>query len=139
MILPILIATLLAVGVVVWLAYPLVRTPGARSVAGPGASAELLARRDRVFDELREADFDFRVGKLTPEDYQATHERLESEAARILHAIDVQIAALDEDIERDVREYRTLRRACPHCDAPVAPGARFCVSCGAALQATVKR
>jgi len=139
MILPIIIWVLLAIGVVVFLGYPLVRTPRSAGVEGPGPSAELLARRDRVIGELREADFDFRVGKLSPEDYNATRENLESEAARILHAIDVQIAALDDDIEREVRELRTSHRACPSCDAPIAPDARFCVSCGAALQATVKR
>lgn len=139
MILPILIALLLTMGVVVFLGYPLVRPARSLSLEGPGPSAELLARRDRVIGELREADFDFRVGKLTTEDYNATRERLEHEAARILHAIDVQIAALDDDIEGEVREYRTSHRACPNCDAPVAPGARFCVSCGAHLQATVKR
>ena len=139
MILPILIAALLAIGVVVFLALPFVREPRSLAVEGSGPSAELLARRDRVIGELREADFDFRVGKLTPEDYNATRDRLEGEAARILHAIDVQVAALDEDIEREIREFRTNHRACPNCDATVAPGARFCVSCGATLQATAKR
>ena len=139
MILPILIAILLAIGVVVFLGYPFVRAPRSPVAEGPGPSAELLARRDRVIGELREADFDFRVGKLTNEDFYATRERLESEAARILHAIDVQVAALDEEIEREVREFRTNHHACPHCDAPVAPGARFCVSCGTALQTAVKR
>jgi len=138
-ILPIVLAVLLTVGAVVFVAFPLVRTPRPLDTNGPGATEELLARRDRVFEELREADFDFRVGKLTEQDYSATRERLENEAARILHAIDVQIAALDEEIEREVHDLRDREHSCPACGAPIAPSARFCVSCGASLQVSIRR
>ncbi|MBX6770137.1 MAG: zinc ribbon domain-containing protein [Chloroflexi bacterium] len=131
-------AVVLTIAVAAFVLYPLLRgetTP----VDLPRVSEELLRRRDQVYAELRELEFDYRVGKVSAEDYTETRNRLETEAARLLRAIDVQVAAIDDEIEREIREIRARRRLCPSCGGEVPLTARFCPSCGEALKATAKR
>jgi hypothetical protein len=127
-------ATLLGFGVLAVIALPLVRPP-AREASSIGAvSAELLARRDRIYGELRELEFDLRVGKVTDPDYSESRDRLESEAARVLRAIDVEVLALDAAIEREVGQIQSTGAECAACGASLTPGARFCPACGATIK-----
>ncbi len=139
MILLVVSAVILVVAVVAFVVYPLIRPQRSPLDGASSQSEELLRRRDRVYTELRELEFDHRVGKVTDEDYAEAREQLETEAARILQAIDVELKAIDDEIERQVRRLREGRRACPACGAAVAPSARFCASCGEPLRAMAKR
>ncbi len=132
-------AAILVVAVVVFVAYPLVRP--ARSILTPGSGQfeELFRRRDRVYVELRELDFDYHVGKIIDDDYLAAREQLEIEAARILQAIDVQMKAIDEEIEREVKRLRETRKVCSSCGAPLALNTRFCPACGEPVKAVARR
>ena len=139
MILVTIAGLLLAVGVGAFTLYPIFRDNGAIEPTSANGLADLRARRDRVYAELRDLEFDYRVGKLTTTDYEEARGRLELEAARILQALDVQVRAIDDEIEREVREIRARRNACPDCGEPVDPKARFCAACGAALTVAGQR
>jgi len=52
------------------------------------ALADLEAARDAKYAEIREAELDFRTGKLSEEDWRAQDRRLRAEAVEILHALD---------------------------------------------------
>jgi hypothetical protein len=62
---------------------------GVVSVA-PGAHAhdELEAAREAKYREIRDAELDFRTGKLSPEDYEAIDAELRAEAIEILDQIE---------------------------------------------------
>ena len=75
-----------------------------------------------------------RVGKVTDPEYSESRERLESDGARVLRAIDAEIASLELAIEREVGHLRSTTSACAECGATLAAGARFCPSCGATVQ-----
>ena len=142
MILVTLAGLLLALGVAGFILYPIFREPGPGGPATTSRLADLRARRDRAYAELQDLEFDYRVGKLTTKDYEEARGRLELEAARILQALDVQVRAIDEAIEREVqamRETRERRNFCPACGDKVAENARFCASCGAALAVRSQR
>ncbi len=139
MILLVVSTTVLVAAVVAFVVYPLLRPQRSPLDGASGQSEELLCRRDRIYTELRELEFDHRVGKVSDEDYVEAREQLETEAARILQAIDVQLKAIDDEIERQVRRLRESRRTCPSCGATVTPSARFCPSCGEPLKAMAKR
>jgi len=132
-------AAALAVILACLIAYPLLRPSPAATVSGPSPSAELVARRERIYTELRELEFDLRVGKITPADYAEGRDRLETEGARVLQALDLQARIADEEIEREVRLLRQNRRACSVCGVALAPGARFCPACGAPLKVAARR
>ncbi len=139
MILLVVSALVLVAAVVAFVVYPLIRPQRAPLDGISNQSEELRRRRDRIYAELRELEFDHRVGKVSDEDYADARDQLETEAARILQAIDVELKAIDDEIERQVRHLRESRRACPSCGAAVTPSARFCASCGEPLKAMAKR
>jgi hypothetical protein len=66
------------------------RAPDPESVAD---RAELLAAREAKYREIRDAELDYRTGKLSPEDYAAIDGALRVEAVEILDGL----AALGED------------------------------------------
>jgi len=49
---------------------------------------ELRAARELKYREIRDAELDFRTGKLTREDYRATDRALRAEAIEILRRLD---------------------------------------------------
>jgi hypothetical protein len=51
-------------------------------------SAELEAEREAKYQEIRDAELDFRTGKLSPEDYAAIDADLRAEAIAILDRIE---------------------------------------------------
>jgi uncharacterized membrane protein len=62
-------------------------------VPGAGERAELEAAKDAKYREIREAELDYRTGKLSREDWRALDATLRSEAIGLLRRID----ALDAD------------------------------------------
>jgi hypothetical protein len=55
--------------------------------AGP-TRADLEAERDAKYQEIRDAELDFRTGKLSPEDYAAIDADLRAEAIEILNRVE---------------------------------------------------
>ena len=49
----------------------------------------LRERRDAVYENLRDLNFEFRAGKYPAEDYEAQRDALEAEAAGLLAQIEV--------------------------------------------------
>lgn len=52
------------------------------------AVAELEARKEAKYREIRDAEMDLRTGKLSPEDHRALDRQLRAEAVVILKALD---------------------------------------------------
>jgi hypothetical protein len=52
------------------------------------SSAELEAEREAKYQEIRDAELDFRTGKLSPEDYAAIDADLRAEALEILNRVE---------------------------------------------------
>jgi hypothetical protein len=49
----------------------------------------LEERRDVLYDNLRDLNFEYRAGKYPEEDYRTQRDQMEQEAATLLHEIDV--------------------------------------------------
>jgi hypothetical protein len=85
--LPLIVAVLGLVGIVGFVAAPLVG--GRASEASPtAANLPALERRDRALAALRELEFDHRTGKVTDDDYRELLGPLRQEAAEALQAVD---------------------------------------------------
>src|SRR4030088_1480221 len=70
------------------------RGPG-RAAASPGADAlarrgELEAAREAKYREIRDAELDYRTGKLSREDYEAIDGELRAEAIEILDRLEAE-------------------------------------------------
>jgi hypothetical protein len=88
------LAALLAVAAVLFVARPFLREPGARSdrLSEPAEldrlRLALLEERDRALDALRELEFDHRTGKLSDDDYRALVGPLRRRAAQATRALE---------------------------------------------------
>ena len=85
---------LLVVCVVLPLAAWLIAAPllGGRADAGETAEeaerADLEAARDAKYAEIRDAELDYRTGKLSESDWRELDRRLRAEAVQVLHKLD---------------------------------------------------
>jgi hypothetical protein len=87
------LAAVLAVVAVLFVARPFLRSPGREERAAPpdGADLErlaLLEERDRALAALKELEFDHRTGKVSDADYAEALPALRDEAAAALAALD---------------------------------------------------
>jgi hypothetical protein len=81
-----LILVVLAV-IVLIVAAPL-RAGRSREVAESAERAELEAARDAKYREIRDAELDYRTGKLSEADWRALDRSLRAEAVKILRRLD---------------------------------------------------
>jgi len=138
--LALIVGTLLAVGALAYVLYPLLVGPvpprRVARAAGPSARA---AEQEAVV-ALREIEFDRVTGKLSDADYDELKTRY---TARALEAMRASTAAAapasgsavggDEAIEAAVRAYRERMRSCANCGPRPEPDAVYCSNCGVYL------
>jgi hypothetical protein len=91
-----ILAAVLAVAVVLYVARPFLREPerGDDALPAPDEAElhqlRLLEKRDRALAALKELEFDHRTGKVSDEDYEQLVVPLRLEAAEALRALDGQ-------------------------------------------------
>jgi hypothetical protein len=82
------VIVILALALVVWVVSAPLRRGESAEVAEAGDRAALEAARDAKYREIRDAELDWRTGKLSDEDYREQDRRLRAEAVEILHDLD---------------------------------------------------
>ena len=103
--------------------------------------AHLDERKAAIYDNLRDLQFEYRVGKLSDEDYQLTKKDLQKELAGVMAEVDRvklqlqggrgQAAAAVAAKPKPAADGLT----CPHCGARFAQELKFCGECGKAMKA----
>ncbi|MGH9559047.1 MAG: zinc ribbon domain-containing protein [Bryobacteraceae bacterium] len=86
-------------------------------------------RKAAIYENLRDLQFEFRVGKLSDADYQQTKLALQKELAVVLAEID-KIAPPKPPAPKPQPSTGTI---CPHCGAKFAKNMKFCGECGKAI------
>ena len=74
--------------VVLLVGQPLRRGPGAIEESASARRRDLEAAREAKYQEIRDAELDARLGKLSPEDHRALDRQLRGEAIEILRELD---------------------------------------------------
>jgi hypothetical protein len=87
-----IVLVLILIGVAVLAISAPLRRRAARDAAGRAERADLEAARDAKYAEIRDAEMDYRTGKLSEADWRALDRQLRREAVELLHALD----AVDE-------------------------------------------
>ena len=101
-------------------------------------TVHLEERKAQIYENLRDLQFEFRVGKLSDEDYQKTKLGLQGELAKVLAEIDAmqpakaKAAAAPAAPEPAVKP-KADGKKCPHCGAAFARAMKFCGECGKAM------
>jgi hypothetical protein len=83
-----IVIIIVALAVVVWVVSGPLRHGEDPEVAEAGRRASLEAARDAKYREIRDAEIDWRTGKLSDEDYREQDRRLRAEAVEILRELD---------------------------------------------------
>lgn len=92
----------------------------------------LEARKAQIYENLRDLQFEYRVGKLSDEDYQQTKTGLQRELAGVLAEIDRMKGAAGPAA---VVSKTPKAGECPHCGAKFGNAMKFCGECGKAMSA----
>lgn len=91
-------------------------------------------RKARIYENLRDLQFEYRVGKLSDEDYQKAKLLLQKELAQVLADVDALKAQLGVKAEakpaKRVAKPKPDLLVCPHCGAKFAQALKFCGECG---------
>lgn len=86
----------------------------------------LQQRREVVYDNLRDLHLEFRMGKLSEQDYQLTKSRYQEELALLLHEV--------EKLEGPAAAApHVVPGRCARCGRDNPADNRFCGACGAEL------
>jgi hypothetical protein len=95
-------------------------------------------RKQAIYENLRDLLFEFRLGKLSDEDYAQTKQALQRELATVL-------AETESTLNRLGLTSKTQAKAapkpppkpgatvCPHCKASFPQALKFCGECGKAI------
>lgn len=91
----------------------------------------LEERRAAIYENLRDLQFEYRVGKLSDDDYQQTKLSLQKELAGVLAEMDrVKGTAPTRVVEAPKGP---VDPSCPHCGAKFPASMKFCGECGKAM------
>ncbi len=141
MIAALVIGTLLAVGALAFVLYPVFFTDVRLPASAPPTRAN---ERDSAVDALREIEFDRATGKLSEDDYSELKTRYTGQAIvamRREQAAGAETTAdgapepadgtpSDDELEAVVRAFRKEQQGCPTCGPRPEADALFCSNCG---------
>lgn len=136
----IVLASLITVGVIIF-----ILTVRAKDLPQPEPVSpfqHLDERKTAIYENLRDLQFEFRVGKLSDQDYQQTKLDLQRELAGVMAEIDrvkAEIAAgkipvpSPELVKTNV--VKSSPYVCPSCKAEFSEPLKFCGECGKPMKA----
>src|SRR5579864_4808427 len=133
------IAVILAIGVIAFTLF--IRVKDLPQTAPVSPTAHLEERKAQIYENLRDLQFEFRLGKLSDADYQKTKLDLQRELAKVLAEIDAMqpvkgkaaAAAPAPAAKVAAAKSKPDTRKCPHCGAAFPQAMKFCGECGKAM------
>jgi hypothetical protein len=146
--LTVILAALISLLAIYFAVSPLLQAGRAAMVVEDDKLVELLGRKDATLQAIKDLEFDYRVGKMSQEDYQRLDQRLRRQAIGLMQQIEKvapESASLDEQLESIIAQFR--QTSLPSTPAPSVPtstasaspsasnSARFCTECGKPIEA----
>ena len=98
--------------------------------------AHLDQRKAAIYENLRDLQFEYRVGKLSDADYQQTKRDLQKELAGVLAEVDrikTELGVKVQVVPKAAKQAAVL--TCPHCNAKFDKPLKFCGECGKPMKA----
>jgi hypothetical protein len=132
-------AVLLTVGAIAFTL--LVRDRDLPETQPPVPWEHLEMRKAQIYENLRDLQFEYRVGKLSDADYQQTKTSLQTELAGVMAEIDrlkgtpTLSAAAATAPASSKRKSPAPASVCPHCGAKFSKPMKFCGECGKGMTA----
>src|SRR5947209_19994163 len=90
-------------------------------------------RKQAIYENLRDLQFEFRLGKLSDEDYKETKQALQRELAVVLAETESTLNRLGLTAKSKPSVPKPSGTVCPHCKASFPQPLKFCGECGKAI------
>lgn len=129
----IVLASLLTIGVIIFIL--LVRTKDLPEPEFVSPFQHLDERKAAIYENLRDLQFEYRVGKLSDEDYQQTKLDLQRELAGVMADIDRVKEELTKGVAAAPPPPPPGKFVCRYCGAEFAKALKFCGECGKPMKA----
>ena len=100
--------------------------------------AHLDERKAAIYENLRDLQFEYRVGKLSDDDYQHTKKDLQKELAVVLAEVDKLKETLSQGKKPEAvppPKPKPSGFLCPSCGAKFEKELKFCGECGKPMKA----
>ena len=135
------ICSLLTIAVIVYILG--VRSKDLPQPEPPSPFQHLDERKAAIYDNLRDLQFEYRVGKLSDDDYQQTKQDLQKELARVMADVDKLKAELGVNGSVVAPKPKpasppvpaAAANVCPSCGAKFKEVLKFCGECGKPMKA----
>ncbi|MEP6729122.1 MAG: zinc ribbon domain-containing protein [bacterium] len=129
--LPLAIGTVLAVGALVFVLYPLFAGVGLTPFRAPQTAKQLSgAAEQEAVVALREIEFDRATGKLSDSDYDELRTRYTEHALDAMRSGGAADVSSADAVEAAVLAYRARLKQCAQCGPRPEPDAIYCSNCG---------
>jgi hypothetical protein len=92
--------------------------------------AHLDDRKAAIYENLRDLQFEYRLGKLSDSDYQQVKQDLQKELAQVLAEVDKLRAGQPVAVVPQKAKATKPSFACPTCNATFEKDLKFCGECG---------
>src|SRR5260370_4474228 len=132
----IFVASLLTIGVLVFILS--VRAKDLPQPEPVSPFEHLDERKAAIYENLRDLQFEYRVGKLSDQDYQQTKQDLQKELAGVLAEIDRVKQSLGSQVgaaPAAPAPAKKTRYVCPRCKAEFPTALKFCGECWKPIRA----
>jgi hypothetical protein len=98
--------------------------------------AHLDERKASIYENLRDLQFEYRLGKMSDDDYQRAKLDLQKELARVM--AEVEKVAGGKQIKTQAAPSQQAKNTftCPSCKAEFTQPLKFCGECGKPMKAT---
>jgi len=142
----VIIGALLIVGITVFMLLQPIIAGRAAPLWSVGEEPSEAQFRKRVsLLQLRDAEYEYAMGKLGEEDYQALRQEISAEALAAIQADEVESrrgsgvfeGPTDVELEEEIAAVRSRLSGgffCSNCGHPNPAGSRFCGDCGTPMQ-----
>lgn len=122
------------VGVLIFVVQPVVeKSKYFRMINEDTTLQNLEQEKFNIYAQIKEADFEYEMGKLSHRDYAMQREELLERASEVIDHIDRYVNKANGHTEAESTTQIPGKAICPSCDAEVPSGAKFCAACGTAL------
>jgi len=131
------VAVVLVVGTLLFTLF--VRSQDVPELPAVSPTAHLEERKAQIYENLRDLQFEFRLGKLSDADYQKTKVDLQRELAKVLAEIDATPSVAEPSQKKAAvmavgqSKAKPDGKTCPHCNAKFGQPMKFCGECGKAM------
>ena len=130
-----LVALVLIVAAAGFVAAPFLKSEPLVEMGSAPPRGQLERQKLDAYAAIKEAEFDYRMGKLSDTDFASLRERYSAQAVQAIAALESAHAAQHKKL---VEVRRPTRIAfCPTCGRGVPPRANFCPACGHSLKEAV--